>query len=414
MGVAPAVNRQQAILLDLDPELPDLQRALDPVNVACEFERTWWSRPRASPIHECALEYLHWSPGACVATYRLTTEPSGRQPVSMLGFVTVNSDGINHRLFTQDPDLPGLAAATNPSVMSLWLSERLGHRIAVRSISPVRYRPGRRCVLRYELSDGQCTVLYGKVLAGDQSAELARIIGSLGEHLAAQLVGAAPEWQLVVQRDAGERNLASITGATPSDSELAELYAGGALLAGLHGRSSPPGRRRSLTDDGGELRQYLLACERLAPETAALIDAGIQRISALDHSDAIGPSHGAFRLDQVHLGAAGPVLIDLDSYCWSDPARDVGNLLAYLRWREIRRPAVTTALAQVRQRFLAGYASASYVPLDEGRVRAFQSASLLKIAGRRYPRLKVEQWERVPYLIDAAFDVLGPEDGWIP
>jgi hypothetical protein len=71
-------------------------------------------------------------------------------------------------------------------------------------------------------------------------------------------------------------------------------------------------------------------------------------------------------------------------------------------------------LAQVRQRFLAGYASASYVPLDEGRLRAFQSASLLKIAGRRYPRLKVEQWERVPYLIDAAFDMLDPEDGWTP
>lgn len=416
MGVAPALNRQDAILADLDPSLPDLQRTLDPVNVSRQFERSWGTRPRASSVRECALEYLHWSPGACVATYRLTREPSSLQPAAVFGFVTVGPDGINHRLYTEDPDLQGLAAAANPTAMRPWLAERLGRRIDACTVTPVRYRPGRRCVLRYELSDRIGTVLYGKVLAGEQSTQLATTIASLGGRFVAQLAGAAPEWQLVVQTDAGARNLGSITSSRPSVTEFAELYAGGALLARLHARSSPPGDHRSLLADARELRQYLPACERFAPETAALIDAGIQRIIALDDQvGSMGPSHGAFRLDQVHVGSAmPPLLIDLDSYCWSEPARDIGNLLAYLRWREIRRPASASVIADVCETLLAGYASAACAPLDQRRVRAFESTSLLKIAGRRYPRLKVEQWERVPHLIDAAFRLLDTNAGTAP
>jgi hypothetical protein len=409
VGVEVALSAQTGIPPDLDPSLPELHRALDQVDAARQFARIWLGPRHASSISECVLEYLRWSPGECVATYRLTAEPACANPAVTLGFVTVDPDGLHHRLFTADEGLPGLAAATDPSVMRGWFAECLARPVHSCSITPVRYRPGRRCVLRYELSDSDDrTVLYGKVLGGDQSSQLAATIASLGESLVAPLVGTAPEWQLVVQADAGERSLGA-TGASASRSELADFQAGGGLLARLHSRSTPPGRHQSLAEDADELHQYLPACERLAPQTAALLVEGIGLISArTDHVGPAVPTHGAFRFDQVHL-AARPMLIDLDSFCWADPARDIGNLLAYLRWREIRRPALAVALQEVRRAFLVGYASEAAAPLDSERVRAFEGTSLLKIAGRRYPRLKVEQWERVPELIDAAFERLGAD-----
>jgi hypothetical protein len=46
-------------------------------------------------------------------------------------------------------------------------------------------------------------------------------------------------------------------------------------------------------------------------------------------------------------------------------------------------------------------------PLDIVRLQAFEAASLLKIAGRCYRRLAVEEWDLVPELVDAARDRLG-------
>ena len=104
-------------------------------------------------------------------------------------------------------------------------------------------------------------------------------------------------------------------------------------------------------------------------------------------------------------------MIDLDSYCWAEPARDVGNLLAYLRWSEIRRPHTRVALAQVRAAFLSGYEGEAVAPLDGDRVRAFEAAALLKIAGRRYRKLPWEDWDRAPRLIDDALAGLGAAVG---
>jgi hypothetical protein len=113
----------------------------------------------------------------------------------------------------------------------------------------------------------------------------------------------------------------------------------------------------------------------------------------------------------VQLATGGPRLIDLDSYCWAEPARDVGNLLAYLRWRAIREPARRVAVSKVSAAFLAGYTSTTLTPLHHQRVRAYEAASLLKIAGRRYRRLAVDEWERVPIVIAAAIERLGASVG---
>ena len=104
-------------------------------------------------------------------------------------------------------------------------------------------------------------------------------------------------------------------------------------------------------------------------------------------------------------------MIDLDSYCWAEPARDLGNMFAYLRWRAIRKPGLASLVADVRAAFVAGYASDTISPPDERRVRAFEAVSLLKIAGRRYRALSAEEWPLVPSLIEAASGQLDDSGG---
>jgi hypothetical protein len=325
--------------------------------------------------------------------------------------VTVEPEGVEHRLFTDDPQLPGLAAAADPAVMTPWLAERLGRPVDYCAVTPVRYRPGARCVLRYTVSgdrsNGRRTHLYGKVMAGVGAELLATRLSTLGPALVAPVVGVSQAKQLVVQGDAGDRCLSSASdSATPPEGPGAQVGAGGELLARLHSGRGPSGPCHSLAHDARELYQYLSATERVSPASAALLEEGIERLGALDDlARPTRPGHGSFRLGQVHLGPSGPVLIDLDSYCWSEPARDVGNLLAYLRWREMLEPARAPALARVRSAFLAGYRSAAGT-LDEARVEAFASASLLKIAGRRYRALAVGEWPHAPALIDASLESL--------
>jgi hypothetical protein len=406
-------GRVGTLPIDLDPALPDMAHALDPEAVARRFQRQWPRSRSEASINSCALQHARWTPGVtCVAIYHLTLTSAFGPPVSTLGVVTVSRDGVRHDLFTADEQLRGLYAATDPGAMSSWLSERLGRSVDTCSISPVSYRPGQWCVLRYTLSGDGGTVLYGKLVAGDRLSRLVSTIASLGASMAAPVIAFAPEWQLMLQADAGEHSLSSLVGKTPSAATLAHCHAGGRLLSRLHSGLGPPGLHLSLVEDADELMDYLPACALVSPTMAALFAEGIDRVGALvKPAQAAAPGHGDLRFRHVQLSTSGPVLIDLDSYCWAEPARDLGNLLAYLRWHGIRRPGDIDALGQMHDSFLEGYAGAMLSPLDHDRVRAFEAAALLKIAGRRYHRLAVDEWESVPQLVEAALTQLGADAG---
>jgi hypothetical protein len=393
----------------LDPLLPDLAAVLDPVEVVRLFERCWPGPGPSPSIDGCGLEHVRWSPGVeCRATYRLTLSAVAEGPATTIGVVAATPGGVRHRLFTADPELPGIAAATDPAVMRAWFTDQLGRPVEACAVTPVSYRAGSRCVLRYRLSGGGPTTVYAKLLAPDAFEGLASTVRSLGDHLVPPLVGVAPGWRLVAQGDAGDRSLGSVALDLPTRSDLAELRSGGRLLSRLHRCSGPRGRRRSLAEDVDGLRRHLPALHCVSPPVAEQMLTGIERLAGVvGTAGTAAPGHGAFRLDQVHLSARGPVLIDLDSFCWAEPARDLGNVLAYLRWRVIRRPESAAAVAAVRAAILAGYAGGAAAPLDTDRLRAFEAAAALKIAGRRCRRLAVEEWDRLGELASAALDLLG-------
>ena len=391
---------------DLDPALPGLAARIDSASVADMFRLRWPDGDSGPVIRQCTLEHALWRPGVeCVATYRL--EVLGRDgEASTMGAVAVSPGGVRHWLYNNDPALAGLASAADPHAINAWLAAHAGSDPHHYTITPVRYRAGTRCVLRYQPRGVDAPCLYGKVVAGNACTELAMVVSSLGETLVAPYVGLVPDWQLVVQRDAGHESLRAVP-LDLSDSAATAFVAAGQLLARLHAHSAPRGPVRSLTDDIDELLRLEPALHLVDPACADRFSDGIARLQArIASSEAMVASHGAYRADQVHRSARGPVMIDLDSYCLAEPARDAANFLAYLRWRAIRGAVPGAAVAHVRDAFVDGYRSGSRRALDTERSRVFEAAALLKIAGRRCRSLSAHEWQHLPALIDTALDML--------
>ena len=128
-------------------------------------------------------------------------------------------------------------------------------------------------------------------------------------------------------------------------------------------RRPSPWASRSLRDDVQELTTYTKAIAAPDPELARKYSLEVKRLSEAEgagHESV--PSHGAFRTDQFMIQDGELVLIDLDGYCWAEPSRDIGNLLAYIGWKAMRQPEYGHFVEQAADQFLQGYASVREPP----------------------------------------------------
>jgi hypothetical protein len=280
------------------------------------------------------------------------------------------------------------------------------------AVTPVRYKPAARCVFRYELSGPGRRVVFGKLLAegGDQ---LMATVGALHAASAAardmpripQPLAFWPDVRMLVQPEvAGGAELNDLAFDPAQDQGVRERWLGeaGARLAGLHA-ANVAGPPRTLADDLDELREYIAPMALPRPALAQRYQALVAQVAAQTDTPASAPvaSHGAFRTDQFMIEGDRLVMIDLDGFCWAEPERDLGNFLAYLGWKAIRRPHDTAFIEHAGRLFLDGYRRAATAP-SERRLALYQAASLLKIAGRRFRSLTVKEWPLVPQLLDAA------------
>jgi hypothetical protein len=187
------------------------------------------------------------------------------------------------------------------------------------------------------------------------------------------------------------------------------MRSAGSGLAALHRMSLASGPRRTLLDDARDLQAYGRLFTQLAPRLERRFHdaiAAISRYALANREPALVASHGALRADQLLVDRDDDlVLMDLDGFCWATPARDLGNLFAYLEWRAIRKPEDAALIDQAQRAFLEGYAEAGPLP-DSSWLAVFRAGSMLKIAGRRFRSLDLEEWELVPKLLDAAWEAL--------
>lgn len=407
-----------------DPELPTLADAFDREALSIGFSRIWRTAEDASVrIQVGGRTDTRYSPGSgCVATYALSSEAEGREPRASIGVVEIEPSGTTYRRYIDDPALPGLAIAADGDPMRERLTAVLDvHPLEVVDcdVHPVRYKSGTSCVLRYVLRthEGAFSV-FGKVFAGDVGRHAA-LLSELAQAVANERDAPRVLTPLAVLPDLGMMLQPTLAGAdltgaalgrlVPAPVRTSRMRAAGRALAAFQTAVNVPGTVRTWEEDVDELVTYRPLFAHLTPGLVGRMDDLVRRMQEETLSlprPAIMASHGAFRTDQVVVEPDGDLaFVDLDGFCWADPARDLANALAYVEWRGIRDPGDAVLVETAMRALVDGYAARAAAP-DDRRLRVYRGAALLKIAGRRLRRLAFDEWQAVPALVDRARSVI--------
>jgi len=397
---------------NLDPALPRLADAFDSQALIEQVaQQSCSTRGRRQSI-----DYV---PGShCTTTYLLTDDNASWQTI---GVVHVTTNDVHYRLFTDDPQLASLGTAMNTQALTRHFAIdgstdggiHRGELGPLATVTPVRYKPGSRCTLRYqtERADGQES-FFGKLLA-HESAEIAQAVDDLYRAsqetpllpAVARPLAYWPELQMLVQAAVMGEELHDLLFDTERAlaTRIGWLYAAGQATAALHSThidiAAPP---QTLTGDLIALDEYQPALCQLDPQLAdRFVDAIDIVAERAGRQSELHPtvSHGALRTDQFMIEKEQLVLIDLDSLCLSSPARDLGNFLGYLTWKALRQPQHAAFLQRGQAAFLDGYRSIRPLP-DADWITLYQVASMLKIIGRRYTGLTYREWSLTGQLLE--------------
>jgi aminoglycoside phosphotransferase (APT) family kinase protein len=394
-------RRGQRPPLPADPGLPALDGAF--ATSTCEALRERW-RGRGAVSGPIAVRRVDvkYAPGrSCVVVYELRAADR-----ACFGVAEAAGAALRLRLLEEDPALPGLAEAVGGERLLASL-RRVGGPGPVAAV-PVRYQPGRSCVVRYLVGEGrERRELYGKVLAAG-AGRLAAVLGALATGAAPAARAPRPlavfeDLGLVLQTAvAGESLRLALAPECPQERRARLLEAAGAALAALQLEPRLPAPPRTLADDLVELDAHLPLVERLAPGLTGVYARLLDRLRAAPSAPAAVPAHGALRADQFLVCPDGRLaLLDWDGACLAEPARDLANLLAYLDWRAIRRPHEAAAITAAGDAWLRGHGALADAPAAE-RLELWRGACLLKIAGRCLRGLRSGEWGRLPALLDHA------------
>jgi len=408
----------------IDPTLPALPFAFDGDAVSQRFEHHWPAQrtnaDTRTTVKQCRRQDVTYVPSTrCVTTYSLVAEAAGSAPQPTIGVVEVTPAGLQHRLFTDDPTMPGLALAADAAAMhQQWLARSADGAQAmsaeIYAATPVRYKPGSRCTFRYNLRSARGEERwFGKLLAqdGDQLWQTASTLYQASQQepelpRISQPLAYWPEVQMLFQAavPGAELHTFAFDPALDPVTRLDWLHLAGRSIAALHTYSGIEGPYKTLAGDLAGLDEYRPALLQANP---ALADRFAEAITRLDGVHTRHPelapvvSHGALRTDQFMLEDDRLVLIDLDSVCWASPARDLGNFLAYLTWKALRQPQHAAFIQHIQQAFLAGYQTLRRLP-DTDWLAFYEAASILKIVGRRYTGLTYQEWPLTEQLLDKA------------
>lgn len=333
--------------------------------------------------------------------------------------------------FEDDPALPGLPTVMDPSAMASALRPILPDiafptaRLLRCRITPLRYRPGKRCTVRLDLwlRDGpsgtiSLETLYGKVYheygkAASVFAEMQLLSDAApvqqGRLVVAHAAAFLPELLLVLQRPVEGTPLDAFLGAATSPIAVGDprgwngVVRAAEALAALHTAGLTSTSERSIAAETRRFGKRAAQVAAVAPALGAQMHALAGALTAtLGQLAAWGEEssliHGDCKPSQFLLSAAQVALLDFDHCGLADPASDVGNFMATLRQLAIRqglkaRAVPQAALARTRwlraleQEFLDRYsASSGRNELFRLRTTWYESAALLRKALRAFGR----------------------------
>jgi aminoglycoside phosphotransferase (APT) family kinase protein len=383
----------------LDPALAQLAAAL----------------PHDADASDWLLHDARWTPGqGCRLAYRVPT--AGDSPTFV--DVSVTPAGWTQHDYREDDLLPGLAAAADPAVVAARLEAASGEPVQRCSVAPVRYRPGLRCVLRYEIQTaGGRATYFAKVFRRSEFTAIAPVVVDLanspdGSDLVPALAGVWPDAHAIVVGAVAGRSVSSVLRdpAVPASERVLVARRLGRLLARFHALTGVHAPSWHPADQLAALDESLGAAE-CADATLArrLHEVGDLLAAAQPSVGAEVLAHGAFRAGQVVLGSDGRlVVLDVDGVCHTDPGRDLGSALAHLVWQGLCQPGQLVTADEAGRALLASYQEQAGV-LDRRTLDWWRAASLVQVAARRFRRLETGDWGRTPALVEAAVELLSAD-----
>jgi aminoglycoside phosphotransferase (APT) family kinase protein len=271
-----------------------------------------------------------------------------------------------------DPAMPTIGLALDPEVVLKQFERGLprltgDHGVVdeVKSIRVIRYKPGRRCVIEYDLrilSHGARTKtsLIGKIRAKRFGAEGYRLLDALWKAgfspsapdgiCVPKPVGIIPQFRMWLQRRiSGEESTALFlqrSGAEPLARRIAEA------AHKIHSAGIPTDRQHTSDDELRILHECLPTVAELRPELRPRIDsllAGCDRLARQIPETKLCGIHRDFYPAQVIVHRKRLYLLDFDLFCLGDPALDIGNFVGHMTELAVRTFNDAEALRPLEQ-----------------------------------------------------------------
>ncbi len=351
---------------------------------------------------------------------------SGLMPVQSELWRDVPEKGMRLQVWPFDPKFPQLVRLGNPSYAARIFAS-LGIADQTPLITPIRYRPKERHVLRYEINSserghGESQPLYAKLYTSGQDAARAfgvasRVVDWL-EFNNMGLQGNRPE--AISQEDAvifypHAPGIPLSRQLHRSRRWLAEqLHIIGRGLVTLH--NGPEAlqsdlKQNDFTREAKVVRRASEHIQTLLPDTyqkiLEVVDRAEECYSSLPQEEPTF-THADFKSDHLLTTRQGLTLIDFDTCTLTDPALDLGKFLADLEWWfTLRRlSGMEEAQAELLKAYIAGKESDHTVHERLERAKLFHVLILVKIVARRVPIYKKDWASKTEQLIGRASQVL--------
>jgi aminoglycoside phosphotransferase (APT) family kinase protein len=329
--------------------------------------------------------------------------------------------GMRARIFPLDASFPKLIRLADPAYVRHLLAQEGVIQATASSyrITPIRYRPGQRHVLRYDPHDStrqvdENGILFAKIYNSDKGARTFAVATRISDWLAEQDHAISAVRPLAYIADEGLVLYPRVTGTPLSDllrdqapATAGYLRAAGAAIRTLH-RTPETLIELQPHSFAKELKGIVSASEHvasLAPAAGATIAALIERAGRLHERLPQEPAafaYGDFKADHLWVTPDGLTLIDFDTCYLSDPAIDLGKFLADIQWWYDGYGL--GGVAEAQEQFLAGYGPTA--PERLLRARLYEALVLTKSTARRVKLFDRDWAARTERLIARATAVL--------
>jgi hypothetical protein len=490
----PAFDQEQDILiwegLQAFRELPDwMTAARDPDRLCAVFSESIPEfRSGELVLHECDSSNVRYKGENWKGFYELTVSKPGEsntreihldgvlsapdvhpdRPLQVEG--TLGSEAwhayipaLNLELWTKKPEavLSSLDMLIDPEQSREYLMSRIRadspayQDLQIEATHPkiVRYKPGSRCTIVYNLDyaadahDHWPELVVAKTYRKEKgqsaydsmrafwdtalsSSTLVKIAEPLAYDAEMKVMIQGPIRQ---ERTLKEMTVAAVKEGTPQAFEdLIEAMRKTARgLAELHQSGTKLNTRYGWEDDEEQTRESI---QELAVSVPPLATAGLpflDRLNSLESSsepDPQVPSHCTFRPAQVLMYGGEIGFIDFDSCAMAEPAKDLGLFLcAFLRagmatvkfddievssepLDEAARLKRFERLLDVSEKFLEEYERA-YMPVNRQRVALFEALELFILLLHGWTKIKVRELNDILYVLEhflPAYQILKP------